>query len=123
MLFYDFFQSKYQKQLKYFNQEAEKKGQYYIFFLHLTPFVPFHSINVLAGISTIRLPDFILGTIFGILPHALIYCSIGNLIWEAKSLNDLLSVNLFIVTALASSLAIFQLIYTKNKQLRKTQKY
>ncbi len=46
----------------------ERRGLVAVLVLRLVPLVPFTALNYLSGLSTVRLRDFIIGTLVGILP-------------------------------------------------------
>ncbi|MBU5436601.1 VTT domain-containing protein [Tissierella sp. MSJ-40] len=50
----------------------ETYGRNYIFFLRNTPFIPLAISNYAAGITSISYKDYIIGTLFGLMPNQLI---------------------------------------------------
>ena len=50
----------------------------YMFVLRLVPLFPFWAINIVAGLLGVRLRNFFVGTIFGMIPGAFVYTSIGH---------------------------------------------
>jgi len=50
----------------------------YMFLLRLIPVFPFWAINIAAGLLGVSLRNFFIGTLFGIIPGAFVYASIGN---------------------------------------------
>jgi uncharacterized membrane protein YdjX (TVP38/TMEM64 family) len=53
-------------------------GLSYLLLLHLVPLIPFWAVNLAAGALGLRLPIFVAGTFFGIIPLALVYASLGS---------------------------------------------
>ncbi len=53
-------------------------GLLYLLVLRLIPLFPFWLVNLAAGAAGLRLPIFVLGTFFGIIPVTLILASLGN---------------------------------------------
>jgi len=60
---------------------------WYVLASRLAVVVPFHMINVAAGVMSVRLTPYTAATVIGLLPAHFIYCWIGD------SLNDLLAVD------------------------------
>lgn len=54
-----------------------KYGFYFVLALHIFPVVPLSITNYLCGLSKIKFSHFILGTIFGTMPIALLYCMVS----------------------------------------------
>ncbi|HXI87005.1 MAG TPA: TVP38/TMEM64 family protein [Parvularculaceae bacterium] len=50
----------------------------YLFFLRLAPIFPFWAVNIGAGVLGVRLRNFFIGTLIGIVPGSFVYASIGN---------------------------------------------
>ncbi|MBI4641485.1 MAG: TVP38/TMEM64 family protein [Candidatus Tectomicrobia bacterium] len=69
----EFVESFTRGRLKAFDEEAAKHGLRVIFTLRLIPLFPFNAINFGAGLSGIRYRDFLIGSIFGMLPGTFIY--------------------------------------------------
>lgn len=55
----------------------------YLLVLRLIPIFPFWLINIAAGATGMRLPIFMIGTFFGIIPVTFVYASLGNGLGEA----------------------------------------
>ncbi len=50
----------------------------YMFILRLMPVFPFWAVNIGAGLVGVSLRNFVIGTLFGIIPGSFVYASIGN---------------------------------------------
>ena len=50
----------------------------YMFLLRLVPIFPFWAINIAAGILNVRPRNFLIGTLFGMIPGTFVYVSIGH---------------------------------------------
>jgi uncharacterized membrane protein YdjX (TVP38/TMEM64 family) len=50
----------------------------YMLLLRLVPIFPFWAINIVSGILNVRPRNFIIGTLFGIIPGTIVYVSIGH---------------------------------------------
>lgn len=60
---------------------------WYVLASRLAVVVPFHMINVAAGIMSVKLPHYTVATLIGLLPAHIIYC------WIGARLNQLLETN------------------------------
>ncbi len=65
----------------------DKDTFWYVLASRLAVVVPFHMINVAAGIMAVRLAPYSLATVIGLLPAHIIYC------WIGSRLNQLLATN------------------------------
>lgn len=50
----------------------------YMFILRLAPVFPFWAVNIAAGLLGVSLRNFLIGTLFGIIPGSFVFASIGN---------------------------------------------
>nr|WP_246408302.1 VTT domain-containing protein [Parvularcula dongshanensis] len=50
----------------------------YMFILRLVPLFPFWAVNIAGGVAGVRLRNYTLGTLLGIIPGSFVYVSIGN---------------------------------------------
>ena len=50
----------------------------YMFLLRLVPVFPFWGVNIAAGLLGVSFRNFVIGTVFGIIPGSFVYASIGN---------------------------------------------
>ena len=50
----------------------------YMFLLRIVPVFPFWGVNIAAGLLGVKLKNFFIGTLFGIIPGSFVYASIGN---------------------------------------------
>ena len=65
----------------------DKDTFWYVLASRLAVVVPFHMINVAAGIMAVRLTPYTVATVIGLLPAHIIYC------WIGSGLNELLRTN------------------------------
>lgn len=65
----------------------DKDTFWYVLASRLAVVVPFHMINVAAGIMSVRLVPYTVATVIGLLPAHIIYC------WIGAGLNELLKTN------------------------------
>jgi uncharacterized membrane protein YdjX (TVP38/TMEM64 family) len=76
-------QSRFGERLAAFNRAMEKEGAFYLFTLRLIPQVPFFVINVVMGLTKIRLTTFWWVSQLGMLPATFIF------VWAGSSIDRL----------------------------------
>lgn len=103
-----------------FYKKVEKNMQenafHYMLFMRLVPVVPFFIANILPALFNIKLRDFFITTLVGIIPGTIVYTNIGRELGTIESLNDLVSPEILGAFAL---LGLFALIPTIIKFFRK----
>lgn len=68
----------------------------YLVFLRLVPLIPFSVVNFAAALARLRLGTLMLGTLIGIVPSALIYASLGDLLMDLARQGELPDSNLLL---------------------------
>lgn len=97
-------QEKFGNRLKTIYQGIEKDGAFYLFTLRLVPVFPFFLINILMGLTPIRLWTFYWVSQVGMLAGTLVYINAGTQLASIESAGDLLSLDLVVAFSL---LALF----------------
>lgn len=100
----DLVQEKFGNRLKTINQGIEKDGAFYLFTLRLVPVFPFFLINILMGLTPIRLWTFYRVSQIGMLAGTLVYINAGTQLATIESAGDLLSLDIIVAFSL---LALF----------------
>jgi len=77
-LFRDLFQSRFAQHLVSFNSNLEKEGAFYLFTLRLIPAVPFFVINLVMGLTPMRVRTFWWVSQLGMLPGTIVFCWTGS---------------------------------------------
>ncbi|MEX2188118.1 MAG: TVP38/TMEM64 family protein [Pirellulales bacterium] len=70
-------QSRYADRLARFNEMLDREGAFYLFALRLAPYVPFVVINLVMGLTRIRVRTFWWVSQLGMLPATAVYVSVG----------------------------------------------
>jgi len=65
----------------------EKEGTFYLFSLRLIPIFPFWVVNLLLGVTGIKIPIFMFATFCGMLPVTLIFSYAGSQLGSIEELN------------------------------------
>jgi uncharacterized membrane protein YdjX (TVP38/TMEM64 family) len=87
----DWVQSKFGDKLEAINQGVEKDGSFYLFSLRLIPVFPFFLINLLMGLTPIKVSRFYLVSQVGMLPGTMVYLNAGTQLAEIDSLSGIAS--------------------------------
>ena len=87
----DWVQSRFASQMKIINSGINKEGGFYLFTLRLVPTVPFFVINLVMGLTSLRIVTFYWVSQLGMLPGTLVYINAGSEIAKIESLGEILS--------------------------------
>ncbi len=116
-LFRDYVQTRFLTNLKTINAGIEKDGAFYLFMLRLIPVFPFFIINVVMGLTPLKLTTFYIVSQVGMLLPSMVFVNAGVQIAKIKSIEDILSLELLFAFAL---LGIFPLMAKKLVMLFKS---
>jgi len=100
-------QGKFGEKLAAINQGIEKDGAFYLLTLRLVPVFPFFVINLVLGLTPIRVLVFYIVSQLGMLPGTIVYVNAGTQLAKIESLQDILSPALILSFVL---LGVFPLI-------------
>jgi len=100
-------------QFKELDDEAGANGFKVIFLLRLIPLVPFDVLDYMAGLSKIKIRDFILGTFLGIIPGTFAYVYLGTSLVTFGTWQFASAVGLLVL------LALIPILYRWKKKGRK----
>ena len=117
----DWVQSRFGDKLSGINEGIQKDGPFYLFTLRLVPIFPFFVINLVMGLTTMRLSMFYLVSQIGMLPGTIVYVNAGRALSRIESLSGILSPGLIVSFVL---LGLFPIVtkkilgwYKKRKEL------
>ena len=85
----DWLQKRYSRHLDRFNREVEARGHFYLLIVRLIPLFPFVLVNLLSGLSGVRVRTYLWTTCLGIIPVSLIYAYAGSQLGNISSTRDL----------------------------------
>jgi uncharacterized membrane protein YdjX (TVP38/TMEM64 family) len=103
-------QNKFGDKLVTINDGIEKEGVFYLFSLRLVPIFPFFVINLLMGLTRMRLFTFFWVSQIGMLVGTLVYVNAGKELAKIESLSGILSPGVLISFAV---LGLFPITVTK----------
>ena len=89
--FRDGLRRRYGERLKRFDAGIARDGAFYLFSLRLVPAVPFVLVNLIAGLTALRVHTFYWVSQLGMLPGTLVFVYAGTQLARVKSLSDVLS--------------------------------
>lgn len=95
----DSLQKKYADSLKKMNDGIEREGAFYLFTLRLIPLFPFFLINLLMGLTRIRVWTYYWVTQVGAFAGTVVYVYAGTTLSEIDSLGGILSLELALAFA------------------------
>lgn len=114
-LFQELLNKKFTKELNSINNELNKNSTSYLFFVRLTPVLPFFLVNILLGLTNVKLIKFVWTTILGIIPGSFVYVYAGTQLGTINSLNDIASPRIFLIFIFFGLLSLVPIIFKKLK--------
>lgn len=84
-LFHDLVSRRFAPQLDMVNKGVANEGAFFLFGLRMIPVIPFWGLNLMMGLTTMRVPVFMTATILGMVPVMLILSYTGNELGEIES--------------------------------------
>ena len=85
VLLHDFVQRRFSAHIEVVNKGVEKDGGFYLFGLRMIPVIPFGLLNLLVGLTSMRVPVFFLSTLCGMMPIMLVLAYAGSQIGDIES--------------------------------------
>ncbi len=83
-LFHDLVRRRFAPQIDMVNKGLKNEGAFYLFGLRMIPVIPFWSLNLLMGLTSMSVPVFMLATLFGMVPVMLILSYTGSQLGEIE---------------------------------------
>jgi len=102
----DWVKKKFKDKLDRVNQGISREGAFYLFALRLIPLFPFFAVNMVMGVTAIRLTTFYWVSQLGMLPATAVFVNAGSQISKIDSLSGILSGKLMISLALVGILPL-----------------
>lgn len=103
-------QTRFADKLEPINKGFEKEGAFYLFTLRLVPLFPFFMINLVMGLTPLRVRTYFWVSQLGMLPGTAVYINAGTQLGQLDSLQGIVSPAFLISFAL---LGVFPLIAKK----------
>jgi uncharacterized membrane protein YdjX (TVP38/TMEM64 family)/Fe-S oxidoreductase len=102
----DWVQRRFGDKLKRVNAGIQEEGAFYLFSLRLIPVIPFFIINMVMGLTPIRLSTFYWVSQLGMLPGTAVFVNAGSQLGRIESLSGILSPGLILSFALIGLLPL-----------------
>ena len=103
-VFKDVVRRKFAHRLQRVDAGIEREGAFYLLSMRLVPVFPFFMVNILMGLTHIRVFTYYWVTQLGMLAGTVVYVNAGRSIASAKTLNGLISIPLIVSLALLAIL-------------------
>jgi len=100
LLLRDWVQAKFGKTLKAINKGVEKDGNFYLFSLRMVPLFPFFVVNLLMGLTPIKVVPYFFVSQIGMLFGTAVYVNAGAELGQISSLSGLVSPSILFSFAL-----------------------
>jgi len=115
----DWVQGKFGDKLKAINEGVEREGSFYLFTLRLVPLFPFFVINLVMGLTPMRVLTYYGVSQVGMLPGTAVYVNAGTQLGQIESAAGILSPGIILSFAL---LGIFPLVAKRIVDIVKRRK-
>lgn len=89
----DAVQSKFKEKLVKINEGIKKEGAFYLFTLRMIPVFPFFLVNLVMGLTPIKVSTFYIVSQLGMLLGTIAYVNAGTQLSQINSLKEILSLN------------------------------
>ncbi len=119
-LFRDIVQRRFGDRLEAIDRGLERDGAFYLFSLRMVPAFPFFLINLLMGLTAIRVSTFFWVSLIGMLAGSAVYVNAGTQLAAITSLSDILSPTLigsFLLLAIFPWLARWVIDISRRRRL------
>jgi len=88
----------------------------YLLTLRLIPFFPFFLVNLLSGLTRVKVSTYVVATAVGIIPGSVVYTFAGRQLGTINSLSELVSPRLLLAFSLLGLLMLVPILYRKFAQ-------
>jgi len=112
-LLHDWVERKFGARLGPVQEGFARNAFHYLITLRLIPVFPFFVINLLAGLTRIRLETYVLATAVGIIPGTFVYANAGRQLGTINSVGEILSLRVLGAFGLLILLVLVPILYRK----------
>lgn len=117
-LFRSSVEHRFRDKLAAINDGIHKEGAFYLLSLRLIPLVPYFVVNLMMGLTKIKIWTFFLVSQLGMLPATIVYVNAGTQLAKLESLSGILSPSLLLSFA---ALGLLPLVAKRLVEWRRTQ--
>ena len=111
----DWVEKKFTDELGPISKGLSENAVSYLLFLRIVPLFPFFLVNLVLGLTQIRLPVYFFGTMFGILPGTFVYANAGSNLARIDSLSDIFSPEVLGALVMLGLFALIPIFYHRYK--------
>ena len=114
-IFRDWVENKFNDKLVFINNGISDNPISYLLFLRLVPLFPFFLINLVLGVTQVRLSIYFLSTMIGIMPGSFVYANAGSNLARINTISDIASPEIFGAFILLGIFALIPAFYRRYK--------
>ena len=118
LLFRDWVQNRFGEYLAPINRGMEKDGNFYLFSIRMVPLFPFFLVNLVMGLTPIRIVSFYIVSQAGMLLGTAFYVNAGSELGQVNSLSELMSGSVVFSFALLGLFPLIARLLVKTIQTR-----
>lgn len=111
-------QRRYEKPLRWFNEEIRRYGHYVLFVFRLLPLLPFSLVNYFSGLTRIPFTIYITATVLGELPGTLLCTYAGRQLAAIERVEDVFTPRVLVALSLAAIFALLPVFFSVYERLR-----
>ena len=112
-LFHQWVERKFGDRLGPIQDGFAKNAFSYLLTLRLIPFFPFFLVNLLSGLTRVKIGTYIVATAVGIIPGSVVYTFAGRQLGTINALSELASPRLILAFSLLGLLMLIPVVYRK----------
>jgi len=109
-------QKKFKKQLLVINPKIDENAFSYLLFLRLVPIFPFFVINLVSGLTNVKVRTYFFASLIGMLPGSFVFCNAGSQIASINSQSEILSTRVIMAFVLLGFLSLIPIVHKKLKR-------
>ena len=114
-IFRDWVESQFSDKLEFINNGISDNAISYLLFLRLVPLFPFFLVNLVLGVTQVRLSIYFLSTMVGIMPGSFVYANAGSNLARINTISDIASPEIFGAFVLLGIFALIPAVYRRYK--------
>ena len=114
-IFRDWVENKFNEKLVFINNGISDNPISYLLFLRLVPLFPFFLVNLVLGVTQVRLSIYFLSTMIGIMPGSFVYANAGSNLARINTISDIASPEIFGAFILLGIFALIPAFYRRYK--------
>jgi len=84
-IFHDFIKQRFPEQIEMVNKGVKKEGAFYVFGLRMIPVIPFWTLNLAMGLTSMKVLSFTVATMLGMIPVLIILSYTGSQLGEIET--------------------------------------